>query len=241
MAKGYSFFLGSLQLPIPPEKVEMTIKNQNTTIDLINDQEFNVLRKPGLTEISFEVLIPQVKYPFASYPNGFKSGAYYIDQFEKLKTSLKPFQLIITRAMPNGKLLFDTNIKVSLEDYTIKEEASNGFDLVVSLNFKQYVEVATKIVKVTIDDNRKKPVITPEAQARPASSSSTNVKPTIGCDVIVNGRLHRDSYGAAPGQTRTNYKGKINFVNLKGSHPYHVTTPQGGWLGWVLPDAVKVI
>lgn len=248
--KGYSFFLGNVQLPIPPEEVEMTINNQNTTINLINDQEVNVLRKPGLTDISFEVLIPQVKYPFATYPSGFKRAGYFLDHFEKLKTSLKPFQLIISRATPNGKLLFDTNIKVSLEDYTIKESADNGLDLMVSLNFKQYVEYATKTVKVNIEDNRKKPVLSPEPPSRPASSSSngssgssgsSNVKPTIGCNVIVNGRLHRDSYGNGPGQTRTNYQGKINFINNSGSHPYHVTTPSGGWLGWVLASAVKVI
>lgn len=240
--KGYNFFLGSLQLPISPESIETVINNQNTTINLINDQEVNILRKAGLSEINFEALIPQVKYPFASYPNGFKSASYFLEQFEKLKTGLKPFQLIITRAMPNGKPLFDTNIKVSLENYTIKEEAENGFDLVVSFNFKQYVEFATKTVKIKIDDNRKKPVITPKPPKRAASSSTKkNIKPTIGCNVVVNGVLHRDSYGDAPGQTRENYKGKINFINTKGTHPYHVTTPNGSWLGWVLPDAVKVI
>lgn len=240
--KGYNFFLGSLQLPIPPESIETVINNQNTTINLINDQEVNILRKAGLSEINFEALIPQVKYPFASYPNGFKSASYFLEQFEKLKTGLKPFQLIITRAMPNGKPLFDTNLKVSLENYTVKEEAENGFDLVVSFNFKQYVEFATKTVKIKIDDNRKKPVITPKPPKRAASSSTKkNIKPTIGCNVIVNGRLHRDSYGSAPGQTRENYKGKINFINTKGTHPYHVTTPNGGWLGWVLPDAIVVI
>ena len=81
--KGYSFFLGNIQLPIPPEKMEMVINNQNTTINLINDQEVNILRKPGLTEITFEALIPQTKYPFASYPNGFKSASYFLEQFEK--------------------------------------------------------------------------------------------------------------------------------------------------------------
>ena len=59
--------------------------------------------------------------------------------------------------------------------------------------------------------------------------------------MIVNGQLHRDSYGAGPGQWRNNFKGKINFINLKGSHPYHVTTLSGGWQGWVLKDAVEVV
>ena len=61
---------------------------------------------------------------------------------------------------------------------------------------------------------------------------------TIGCDVVLNGRVHYDSYGAKPGKTFTNYRGKVNFINKKGSHPYHVTTPDGSWLGWVTAESV---
>ena len=58
---------------------------------------------------------------------------------------------------------------------------------------------------------------------------------TICCEMIVDRRLHGSSYGDASGQTRTNYRGKINFINLQGSHPYHITTPEGGGLtGWRL-------
>lgn len=240
MAKGYNFFFDKVQLPVAPEKLELKIKNQNTTINLINDQEVNILKRPGLTEITFEALIPQMKYPFASYPNGFRGAAYFLDAFEKLKTSRKPFQFIVSRATPNGKLLFDTNIKVSLEDYTITEDANEGFDVKVSFTLKQYVDYATKTVKITIKDNRQKPVVKPKPKPR-ASSNSSNKKPTIGCTVIVNGQLHRDSYGAGPGQWRKNFKGKINFMNTKGSHPYHITTMSGGWQGWVLASAVKVV
>lgn len=240
MAKGYNFFFDKVQLPVAPESMEMKINNQNTTINLINDQEVNILKRPGLTEITFEALIPQMKYPFASYPNGFRGAAYFLDAFEKLKISRKPFQFIVSRATPNGKLLFDTNIKVSLEEYTISEDAGEGFDIKVSFTLKQYVDYGTKTVKITIKDTRKKPVVKPNPKPRPSSNSS-NKKPTIGCNVIVNGQLHRDSYGAGPGQWRKNYKGKINFINTKGSHPYHITTPSGGWQGWVLASAVKVV
>lgn len=243
MAKGYSFFFGNVQLPVAPESMEMTINNQNTTINLINDQEVNILKRPGLTEITFDLLIPQVKYPFASYPNGFKDASYFLDIFEKLKTSLEPFQFIVSRALPSGKLLFDTNIKVSLEEYTIKEDAGEGFDLKVSVTLKQYVDYGTKTIKIKIEDTRVKPVVkTQTKRASSSSNGSSNKKPTIGCTVIVNGRLHRDSYGNGPGQIRKNYKGKINFIKTDGRKcPYHVTTPSGGWLGWVIPSAVKVV
>lgn len=144
----YSFFLDGVQFPIAPSSMETKINNKNKTITLINEGEVNVLKKAGLTDISFELLLPNSKYPFAVYPDGFQPATYYLDKLESLKVSNKPFQLIVSRMKPNGELLFDTNMKVSLEDYPIEEDAENGFDIVVSLNLKQYREYGTKVLEL---------------------------------------------------------------------------------------------
>ena len=60
----------------------------------------------------------------------FKGAEYFLNKLERLKTGQSSFQFIVSRVLPNGKSLFDTNIKVSLEDYEIKEEADDGFDVV---------------------------------------------------------------------------------------------------------------
>ena len=56
---------------------------------------------------------------------------------EFYKKSRQPFQFIVTRKLPNGKMLFDTNMKVSLENYSITEESKNGFDVTLSI-FKNF-------------------------------------------------------------------------------------------------------
>lgn len=144
----YSFFLDGVQFPVAPSSMETQINNNNKTITLINESEVNILKKPGLTDISFELLLPNSKYPFAVYPDGFHPATYYLEKLESLKLSNKPFQFIVSRMKPNGDLLFDTNMKVSLEDYPIKEDAENGFDIVVSLNLKQFREYGTKVLEV---------------------------------------------------------------------------------------------
>lgn len=231
---GYDFYLDKCLLPIAPEKLQIKINNANKTITLIDEGEINILKTAELTDVEFECMIPQFQYPFASYSSGFKSAAYFLDCLEKLKTEKKPFQFIVSRATPGGKVLFSTNIKVSMENYTITEQAKDGFDLRVKIKMKQYREYGTKTVEV-------KSTGTAAATATRADSSTQDKPVTIGCDVIVNGRLHGTSYGDAPGQMRTNYRGKINFINLQGTHPYHVTTPEGGWLGWVTAESVKVV
>lgn len=155
----YYFYLGNVLLPIPPKKLELKISNQNKTYDLMNYSEINVLKNPGLTSIEFEVLLPNVKYPFAMYKNDFQNAKYYLGILENLKVNKSAFQFIVIRKFPNGTGIFDTNIKVSLEDYTITDSTDEGFDTKVKIKLKQYREYSTKTVQVTIKQY-KPPVVT---------------------------------------------------------------------------------
>lgn len=145
----YHFYMGKMLCPIAPSKLQLKIANNNKTVTLINEGEVNILKQAGLTDVSFELLLPNVKYPFATYKSGFKNAKYFLDELEKMKVDNKPFQFIVTRLFPNGKMLFDTNMKVSLESYEIKEDAKQGFDVVVSVKLKQYKEFGTKTCNVT--------------------------------------------------------------------------------------------
>lgn len=177
MAKsGYDFYLDKCLLPVTPEKLTISISNQNDTVNLINEGEINILKKAGLTDIEFECEIPQVKQPYAVYTNssGFRVATYFLDYFEKLKTSGKPFQFIVCRKKPNGKSLFNTNIKVSMEDYKLTEDAGNGFDINVKIRLKQWRDYGTKQVKVTITAEKPKAAPEPvrETTAAPAPAAS---------------------------------------------------------------------
>ena len=163
----YLVYLGNLLLPVPPESIQTKIQNQNSTITLINEAEYNFLKSPGLTEISFDILLPAFKYPFAVYENGFKDQKYYLDEIKKLKLDKKPFKFSVNRELPNGKGLYDTEFKnVSLEEYTIKEEADNGFDLTVSIELKEYNTNKTSTSDISEDGT-----ITEEKQREESSSA----------------------------------------------------------------------
>ena len=148
MENGYDFYLKKCLLPVPPSKLTLKISNANKTVTLINEGEVNLLKQAGLTDVEFECLIPQVEYPLAVYKSGFKGADYFLDYFESLKTSRKPFQFIVCRRRPDGNGLFDTNMKVSLEDYQITEDAKNGFDLKVKIKLKQWRDYGTKTVRI---------------------------------------------------------------------------------------------
>lgn len=275
---GYDFYLGCLLLPVSPAKLQIRIKNRNETVSLLDGGEINLLRAAGLTEIEFEFLLPQTVYPFArrarrqaagrllarmfavAAPYGVISSGMrttaepfpaseYLTELERLKVEKKPFQFIVSRMTPAGRMLFSTNMTVSLEEYTVTEDAENGTDLQVKVRLRQYRAFGTKTVKLVFPEKEEETgTPAPETPAAPepaparAESTVQPEKPiTIGCDVLLNGQVHRDSYGNGPGAVFSNYRGKINFINGAGSHPYHVTTPAGGWLGWVAAGCVKAV
>lgn len=177
---GYDVYLGNCLLPVPPEKITTKVNGNNKTITLINDGEINILKKAGLTDIDFTVEIPQSKYPYAVYKDGFKEAGYFFDIFENLKNSLKPFQFIVCRRMPSGRKLLSTNIKVSLEDYKITESAKNGFDFEVQFKLKQYRDYGTKQINVQLASGKPRASVEPKRETNnspaPSSAQSYTVK-----------------------------------------------------------------
>ena len=142
----YTMYLGGVLMPITPSKVKVKINNQNETLTLINGEEINILKEPGLTDVSFDLLLPQVSYPFTN--GGAQSADYYLSLFERLKTAKQPFQFILNRSMPTGRRLFYTNLTVGMEDYQITDDAEEGFDITVTVSLKQYRHYGTKTVTI---------------------------------------------------------------------------------------------
>jgi hypothetical protein len=176
MAKsGFDFYMGKLLLPVTPSKLELKINNANKTVTLIDEGEVNILKKAGLTDIEFTCELPQVKYPYAVYKNGFKRAKYYLEKFESLKNKKKPFQFIVCRSLPTNKKLFNTNMKVTLEDYKITEDAENGFDVTVKVKLKQWRDYGTKTVNITLAASKPKASVEPkrETTTSPAPAQAT--------------------------------------------------------------------
>lgn len=149
----HKVFLGAVQLPFAPPAITAKINNKNKTFDLINEGEINRLKQPGLTQVEFKCELPYKKYPFVQ---NFKTQKYFLDHLEKLKVGKEPFQFIVVRS--GG---FGTNLKVSLEDYTIEESANNARDLTITIKLKQFRDFGLKTV-----------VIPPKKKASPTTTKA---------------------------------------------------------------------
>ena len=89
---------------------------------------------------------------------------------EHLKTNKISFAFSVYRTMPNGTVMFTTNMNVSLEDYTLTEDVKEGLDTVASVKLKEYVELKT-IANPIIKETEDKTVI--KTQAARASDKVT--------------------------------------------------------------------
>lgn len=164
----YKVYLGKVLLPVTPSKIDIKVSNQNKTVSLANEGEVNILKSAGLTEIDFDFLIPVgISFTDSAKENP-RDASFYLENLEKKKQSKKPFVLKILR--PNE---YDTNIKVSLEDYTIHEDADEGLNKVISVSLKQYKEFGLKTYKVEGSKKKAQKKETEESESSPTPTTQT--------------------------------------------------------------------
>lgn len=152
----YQIFLGEMPLPLAPARITTTIGNRSETVELINGDEVNLLKGAKLQEFNFEFMVPAKNYPFLKGGVGSIAGGILgsamgavastaiLAYLEDKKQSMEPFQFICVRLNDSMQVMgaYDTNIKVTLEDYTITEDADNGGDFMVDIHLKEYKDLS---------------------------------------------------------------------------------------------------
>ena len=219
----YSFFLDGMLFPVAPSRLKLKIKGQNQTVTLLNEGQISILKSPGLTEISgAEFLLPALAaYPFSYYPEGFRPPEYFLARLEGIMIAKTPVRFLVSRVSPAGKLLFFTHIPVSLENYTVTEDAKNGQDIMVSLDLRQYRKFTAK--RVTVD--------------RLESATLSGAALTVGQTVDFLGTTHYISSTADTGSACAPGKARLTLISAGARHPYHLVgegLPGGSSVhGWV--------
>ena len=231
-----------LQIPVNPRTFNVSTGGNNATMEIITLGEIVIPKKKKLSTISWEGFFPAESWhPYVRTKNLFVTPSFYLSFLEKIRDDCKPCHLTVTG------IGFDSDVVIESFDYY--HQAGDHEDTYYSISFKKYEPYAVSIVgsKKSSTDAIKKQLTTAAvitAVGTIASKASVTPTPkqiTIGCEVILNGTVHEDSYGSKPGKTFTDYRGKVSLINKKGSHCYHITTPSGDWLGWVTKESVVLV
>lgn len=141
--------------------------NTNKRYETIGMGEVNIIKGIGLREIHLSIILPNdLTLPFVQpkyTPNTILGKPIvYLEKFREFKANRKPLNFLITRILPNGEQIFKGNINVTLEEYTVYENAGEEGDFMVDLVFREYIDIKEKILKpvenkqntYTVDVNR---------------------------------------------------------------------------------------
>ncbi|MCD9026053.1 LysM peptidoglycan-binding domain-containing protein [Cohnella silvisoli] len=133
-----------LELPIMPEKIEISGDGGGKVYTVAGLGEINVIKDRGLKEISFESFFPAADYPFLQPNIPFRPPGEYVQMIESWMATKRPIRFIFAGG-------YEINTPVSIESFDWSEVAGSGGDLEYKIDLKEYRFYAAK--KVTVDTN----------------------------------------------------------------------------------------
>lgn len=219
----------SITLPVNPSELSITNPGGNKSSEVIGEGEVSIIRTRKLQKISIDTFLPNDTN--APYAAGASSPSRYVNFFNQVIEDKAAMKMVIAGAPTD--IFGDSTRRMTIESFQPSYEAGS-MDVNITLSLREYrpysVQQTALLVTTTTTE-----VPAATTSKRPDDSG----KIVIGSNVIANGRVHYDSTGSAPGRTLSNYSGKVNLIQTGAGYPYHVTTPDGGWLGWMTSSSVR--
>lgn len=216
----------TVELPVAPEEVKLALERNDSVVEILKIGEVNTLGEAKLKEIEIS----------SSFPVNPKSGVHVITA-GTVKKSDYYLQFIEDwwKSKKAGKLTISTtkiNVKMTVDSFEYGFEKGNADEYVYTLKLKEWRDYGAVVIPV----KKLAEPTPPPPPPRPAPPAQIG----IGSTVIVNGQLFVDSYGNGGGVVEKDAKRKINFTALGRPKPYHCTTLDGSWRGWISADSVRL-
>ena len=243
-----------LVLPVNPETLEVSTNSVTTSTEVVKLGQVIIPRGAELSKLTIESFFPykdenavmglagDIIDAVSSYvPSYVTSGANLFSQFtpEKYYRYFKQLQKVGT---PVRLVISDCGVDMDVIVTSItKRYITCDKDMHYTLELSEYRDpkpmgAAMKIITSAVNTvaNVATQVVKP-----PEPRKKTGL--AIGDTVIANGRYYYDSFGSSPYGTFKDFRGKISHKasNSRATYKYHITTPDGGWRGWVKEDQIR--
>lgn len=207
----------TIELPVNPAAVKLAYETDDQQETVINLGEVNNVGKLKLTSLSIESLFPTRQTTYTS-SDEFHEPDTYIKWFKNIQSKQHKVRVVITGTK--------ISVLMTIQKFEYGMSGGNVDEYQYTLTFLQYRKWDYKKLKKKSKKGHKK------------SRSTPPKKIGIGSTVKVNGRLHLDSYGRAPGQYEKNAKRQVLYIVPGRKYPVCVGI-NGIARGWVKQSEVK--
>jgi len=135
-----------IELPVLPQKLEVTGNGNNKSVEIISLGEVTQLKMPKLFSLQIESSFPLNWYPGCNVEeNNLLDPFEYISKIEKWRKTLKPIRLVFIGSA------IDINSPISIESFNYTEEGGDVGTWKYKLKLKEYKFFAAD--KINIDNN----------------------------------------------------------------------------------------
>lgn len=227
-----------IRLPVNPEKLPVERETENDDYNVLGIGPIMVPRTPSLRTVSISSFFPGRPFSGVLTPNGFEPPEFYISFFESAMNDKAPILYTPVRYYEDGEPFMeqDTGMMVLATGFTTEERAGETGDFYYDLSLTEYRDYSPRQVQLQQTDGQ------------PATATAENTREipqgqiTVGCTCIANGRYYYTSYGDEPHGNANGRRVKVSrIVDASRPDPYHITTEDGGWLGWTAKESLQVV
>jgi hypothetical protein len=220
------------KLPINPEIFQVQREGDNQVESVVGIGETTITQPPKLRVFPISGEFPRWEdYATNAKGKDFYTISWYKSFFEQWQDGQQPGRLICAD--------YGVNLPVTIEGFSYEHQGGTD-DVEYSMTLKEYRPRTVQQINIKQTTTSSGTAKTTASTAASTPRSNTSGKITKGATVLVSGTLYLTSVKTGAGKTLKNYKGKINLIVNGAKCPYHVTSPSGGYLGWVEAKAVKL-
>lgn len=223
-------------LPVNPPGLMIQRTGNNTTVEIVNLGQINLLRDTKLKKFDIVSFFPkEVGAPYIVGVGAFKDPDFYVEFFNKIMSEKKPCRLVVV----DTKI----NLLVSIEGFDYQHEALTD-DITYKLSLQEYIPYASQVVQLVLSTppaaDIQTVVPTTNTVTAPAVVVATQTTPAptrqprglaVGDRVGASGRYYSTSYGnGSSGVFPNGFVGSISLIvaDTNRSHRFHVAGR-----GWV--------
>lgn len=231
-----------IRLPHNPAKLPVALDGNNQEYNVLGIGPITVPRYPKQKTIDISGYFPGRPDAFTLTTGDFKEPEFYISFFEKAMYDEVPILYTPVRYYENGEPfgVQDPGFLVLVDSFSAEERGGETGDFYYSLSLVEYRDYNPQALKV---EQPKKPDEPAKAKTEPTRSIPKD-QLYVGAAVTANGPFYSSSYGDEPHSTASGKRCKVSRIVTNDSarpYPVHITTEDGGALGWIKKDALQVV